>query len=150
MCVRLPWRSLHCCNYIYLTTLIDATHIFDGLNEFPTHVAHMRLGAFVTEPSPWPFADNSTVTRSTTPLYRVALQWLRDDRDHRRKLEKSGRKVRGARKDTEVRQHRYSDRDSTCDERTRVFNRSLLIPRLFIRSELCHRLRILYHQFLTS
>lgn len=73
----------------------DATHIFDGLDGFPTHVAHMRLGTFVTAPTPWPFPDvitNGTATR----LYSAALQWLREDRDHRRGLEVQGRKKRGA------------------------------------------------------
>ncbi|KAI0089239.1 P-loop containing nucleoside triphosphate hydrolase protein [Irpex rosettiformis] len=75
-------------------TILYATHIFDGLNTFPTHVAHMRLGAFVKQPSPWPFVEVGA-----SKLYNVALQWLRADREHRHELEKSGRKLRGARKD---------------------------------------------------
>ena len=78
--------------------LVDATHIFDGLNAFPTHVAHMRLGAFAKVPSPWPFKDAAEAGRNTQ-LYNIALQWLREDREHRRELEKAGRKLRGARKD---------------------------------------------------
>jgi CCR4-NOT complex subunit CAF16 len=78
--------------------IIDATHIFDGLNDFPTHVAHMRLGAFVTEPTSWPFSDPAQAGRDSQ-LYSVALRWLREDREHRRDLEKSGRKLRGARHD---------------------------------------------------
>lgn len=79
----------------------DATHIFDGLNEFPTHVAHMRLGTFVTPPTAWPIASSGTVTSADRPaLYSIALQWLRDDRDHRKELEKiSGRKARGSKKE---------------------------------------------------
>lgn len=73
----------------------DATHIFDGLNDFPTHVAHLRLGAFIQPPTPWNVGD---VTR--TDLYGTALQWLTEDRTHRRELELSGRKTRGARRDT--------------------------------------------------
>ncbi|THG95825.1 hypothetical protein EW026_g5899 [Hermanssonia centrifuga] len=79
-------------------TILYATHIFDGLNDFPTHVAHMRLGSFVTQPTRWPFVDMSTAG-ANTQLYTVALQWLREDRAFRQKLEKSGRKVRGARRD---------------------------------------------------
>lgn len=78
---------------------IDATHIFDGLNDFPTHVAHMRLGSFVTLPTSWPFAGVETVGVNTQ-LYTVALQWLKEDRAFRKELEKKGRKSRGARKDT--------------------------------------------------
>ena len=58
----------------------------------------MRLGAFVKEPCPWPFADTAKVGRDSQ-LYNVALQWLREDREHRRELEKAGRKIRGARRD---------------------------------------------------
>lgn len=78
-------------------TIIYATHIFDGLNDFPTHVAHMRFGSFTTPPTPWPFTDQSTST-----LYSVALQWLKEDREYRRELEKNGLKLRGARKDEGV------------------------------------------------
>jgi len=81
---------------------IDATHIFDGLNNFPTHVAHMRLGSFVTPPSAWPIVPTSTLATqfsASTTLYNVALQWLKEDRDHRRDLEIQGMKRRGARRD---------------------------------------------------
>ncbi|PBK69611.1 P-loop containing nucleoside triphosphate hydrolase protein [Armillaria solidipes] len=78
-------------------TIIYATHIFDGLNDFPTHVAHMRFGSFTTPPTPWPFTE-----RPTSTLYSVALQWLKEDREYRRELEKNGLKLRGARKDEGV------------------------------------------------
>ena len=68
----------------------DATHIFDGLNDFPTHIAHLRLGAFVQPPTPW----------NRDCLYDIALQWLTEDRAHRRQLELDGRKTRGARQNT--------------------------------------------------
>lgn len=75
-------------------TILYATHIFDGLERFPTHVAHMRLGSFVTPPTAWPFPDILAPTNQR--LYMVALEWLREDREHRRGLEKLGRKARGA------------------------------------------------------
>lgn len=81
---------------------IDATHIFDGLNSFPTHVAHMRFGSFVTSPTAWPITPTSSLAvqfPTSTTLYNVALQWLKEDRDHRRELENQGRKKRGARRD---------------------------------------------------
>ena len=85
--------------------LTDATHIFDGLNNFPTHVAHMHLGTFLMEPTPWPFTSGAVGATSVDlgpnpTLYTVALQWLREDRDRRRALEAQGRKPRGARVDT--------------------------------------------------
>ncbi|KAI0340861.1 P-loop containing nucleoside triphosphate hydrolase protein [Trametopsis cervina] len=79
-------------------TILYATHIFDGLNAFPTHVAHMRFGEFVTEPTSWPFEAHGSTSRDSQ-LYNVALRWLREDREHRKELEKGGRKVRGARSD---------------------------------------------------
>ncbi|KAI0650836.1 P-loop containing nucleoside triphosphate hydrolase protein [Trametes meyenii] len=86
-------------------TILYATHIFDGLNDFPTHVAHMHLGTFLMEPTPWPFtgptaAGVASVNLGPNPaLYSVALQWLKEDRERRRALEGEGRKRRGARKD---------------------------------------------------
>ncbi|TFK75933.1 P-loop containing nucleoside triphosphate hydrolase protein [Pluteus cervinus] len=78
----------------------NATHIFDGLNNFPTHVAHMRFGSFVTQPSSWPF--KSDISSPIPTLYDVALKWLKDDREHRRELESNGLKRRGARRDQAV------------------------------------------------
>ncbi|KAF8484463.1 P-loop containing nucleoside triphosphate hydrolase protein [Russula ochroleuca] len=88
-------------------TILYATHIFDGLNEFPTHVTHMRLGSFVINATPWPLPpidpllDNNESAPDPT-LFQIALQWLREDRVHRQELEKGGRKTRGARRDQAV------------------------------------------------
>ena len=73
----------------------DATHIFDGLNDFPTHVAHLRLGAFIQPPTPWNTGD---ISRGN--LYDTALRWLTEDRAHRSDLELKGRRTRGARRGT--------------------------------------------------
>lgn len=53
---------------IYACSFTDATHIFDGLNDFPTHVAHMRFGSFVTLPTSW------DLSKTSTTLYHVALE----------------------------------------------------------------------------
>jgi len=82
-------------------TILYATHIFDGLNDFPTHIAHMRFGALVTGPVSWPIANEHLLKDSfpiPTTLYNVALHWLKNDRDFRRGLENQGRKLRGARR----------------------------------------------------
>lgn len=81
---------------------LDATHIFDGLNEFPTHVSHMRLGNFLRNATPWPLPSiipqlGSSEAPDCT-LFQIALQWLREDREDREELEKAGRKTRGARR----------------------------------------------------
>ncbi|KAI0040087.1 P-loop containing nucleoside triphosphate hydrolase protein [Auriscalpium vulgare] len=88
-------------------TILYATHIFDGLSEFPTHIAHMRFGAFATPPTSWPPVVGppglqNALALSSQSLYKVALQWLREDREYRRELEKTGRKSRGARRDQAV------------------------------------------------
>ncbi|KAG6884710.1 hypothetical protein C0993_008778 [Termitomyces sp. T159_Od127] len=83
-------------------TILYATHIFDGLNNFPTHIMHMRLGSVIQPPAAWPISSASSLTSqfdSSTPLYTVALQWLKEDRDNRQELERNGRKKRGARRD---------------------------------------------------
>jgi CCR4-NOT complex subunit CAF16 len=85
--------------YLDRRAITDATHIFDGLDDFATHVAHMRLGAFVTQPTNWPPTESNRDQFPDTLLYRVALQWLFEDRAHRRALEQEGRKKRGARRD---------------------------------------------------
>ncbi|KAF8913875.1 P-loop containing nucleoside triphosphate hydrolase protein [Gymnopilus junonius] len=87
-------------------TILYATHIFDGLNDFPTHIAHMRFGTFVTPPTIWnphqtKFLSINNLTQIT--LYDVALQWLKEDRDHRLSLERQGKKItRGARRDETI------------------------------------------------
>jgi CCR4-NOT complex subunit CAF16 len=62
----------------------DATHIFDGLDEFPTHLAHLRSGALVSEPIPWSSIGGLS-------LYNMALNWLKDDRKYREENDQSTR-----------------------------------------------------------
>jgi CCR4-NOT complex subunit CAF16 len=86
-----------------MPTTLDATHIFDGLNEFPTHVTHMRLGNFVMNATSWPLPSivpqlGSNERAPDSTLFQIALQWLREDREDRQELEKAGRKTRGARR----------------------------------------------------
>lgn len=62
----------------------------------------MSFGTLVDHPTPWPFTQSprSGNLGVNTPLYSVALQWLKEDREKRRQMEKQGKKRRGARKDT--------------------------------------------------
>ncbi|KAK0519211.1 CCR4-NOT regulatory complex component [Tilletia horrida] len=86
-------------------TIIYATHIFDGLQGFPTHVVHMRLGTTVNpKPLVWPpnesnaheypslhtgaDGSNDVIERDLSPLLTVALAWLREDRKIRQEKEK--------------------------------------------------------------
>ncbi|ESK88871.1 hypothetical protein Moror_17048 [Moniliophthora roreri MCA 2997] len=85
-------------------TILYATHIFDGLDDFPTHVSHMREGRFVMNPTPWPIESHPEVPRTQgysrdTSLHQLALAWIGEDRVVREKEEKDGKrkKLRGAR-----------------------------------------------------
>ncbi|KZO91359.1 P-loop containing nucleoside triphosphate hydrolase protein [Calocera viscosa TUFC12733] len=91
-------------------TVLYATHIFDGLTTFPTHIAHLHLGSLTTtEPIPWPIAPSHpglpASLRGTVGygLWDLALAWLEEDRERRRGDEAAvvGREAhkRGARKE---------------------------------------------------
>jgi len=105
-------------------TVLYATHIFDGLDAFPTHVCHMRAGKLLPEEAGgsirWPIKipndDPSTkiegvpqkaveriAARGTarSALLEVALAWLEEDWQVRKEREKEGHvKRRGAREET--------------------------------------------------
>jgi CCR4-NOT complex subunit CAF16 len=78
------------------TTIVYATHIFDGLGEWPTHITHMRAGEIVsTEPyDHFPALEEAKkVSLYDSPLLRVVEKWLRDDfkqaKDRQRHINKS-------------------------------------------------------------
>ncbi|TNY20552.1 P-loop containing nucleoside triphosphate hydrolase protein [Rhodotorula diobovata] len=94
-------------------TVLYATHIFDGLDQWPTHLCHLQLGSTLPpSPMPWPLpaslaADllpEEVLTRMDDPnrrgsrLLEVALHWLVVDRRERvdREIAESGREKRGA------------------------------------------------------
>ncbi|PWN28189.1 hypothetical protein BDZ90DRAFT_279311 [Jaminaea rosea] len=102
-------------------TIVYATHIFDGLHDFPSHVVHMRLGEVVDESGPnaqaapsllWPPSDSdmqrlrsssASAARDSKDgvLLNIALDWLRADRKLREEREAAAGdkgKQRGARK----------------------------------------------------
>jgi len=59
----------------------------------------MRFGSLLAPPASWPITVDSSLHPRfplQTTLYQLALQWLAEDRDHRRKLEQNGKKTRGA------------------------------------------------------
>lgn len=98
-------------------TIVYATHIFDGLHNFPSHVVHMRLGEVVpkdADPTTGDPASKSVVLSRPPPdqdsfiydsneglLLNLALDWLRIDRkirEEREAKEAKGARQRGARK----------------------------------------------------
>ncbi|KAI9223921.1 P-loop containing nucleoside triphosphate hydrolase protein [Blastocladiella britannica] len=65
-------------------TIIYATHIFDGMLDWPTHVARMRHGEILsTTPFASLVADAKLPTSYDSPLLRIVEGWLRDDRKYR-------------------------------------------------------------------
>lgn len=103
-------------------TIIYATHIFDGLEDFPTHLVHMRGGTTTTvQPIPWPplepgetsvGAQGQDATAAlpalaseeqhhSSRLFHTALAWLREDRKVRAETEaqEGGKPRRGAKRD---------------------------------------------------
>ncbi|KAG0147044.1 hypothetical protein CROQUDRAFT_670735 [Cronartium quercuum f. sp. fusiforme G11] len=101
-------------------TVLYATHIFDGLDTFPTHVCHLQLGATIAPtPLQWPLSPNQQQTdipvdtiqkmfdpdRVGSQLLVLALHWLTEDRKIRLALEAEGQagfRKRGARADGSV------------------------------------------------
>lgn len=98
-------------------TILYATHIFDGLDSFPTHLCHLQLGTTLP-PSPleWPLnLENQAGAGEAVPaevrrrmedpnrtgskLLEVALHWLVEDKRKRIEIEvaQGGKEKRGAR-----------------------------------------------------
>jgi len=98
------------------STILYATHIFDGLDSFPTHLCHLQLGSTIPpSPLPWPLPENSSLPeegkvpdevrdrmkredRSGSRMLELALWWLGQDKQARirkEEQEEGGRK-RGA------------------------------------------------------
>lgn len=64
--------------------IIYATHIFDGLSQWPTHVVHMNQGEIV-QVMPYSGEDYKTAHHETgnSVLLETALGWLREDLKNR-------------------------------------------------------------------
>jgi len=85
-------------------TIIYATHIFDALDPFPTHVCHLQLGRTTqTVPISWPITDDTAEgvpegilarindpNRAGSRLLELSLAWLREDKLLRQRLEEEG------------------------------------------------------------
>ncbi|SGY26056.1 BQ5605_C018g08694 [Microbotryum silenes-dioicae] len=103
-------------------SILYATHIFDGLDAFPTHLCHIQLGSTVP-PSPlaWPIQfpseEGATVAgvpkgvrermedpgRNGSKTLELALAWLQQDRQKREsgEIARDGMRKRGAKEVTE-------------------------------------------------
>lgn len=114
------------CTYFGQANRSDATHIFDGIHDFPTCIAHIQLGHTTTpQPFPWPLPSGPQLpevfrnalpsdlishakeTSTAITLLQLALAWLREDRVLREASERQRGIKRG--------RANKSDRDETTD-----------------------------------
>ncbi|KAL7008790.1 CCR4-NOT regulatory complex component [Cystobasidiomycetes sp. EMM_F5] len=94
-------------------TVLYATHIFDGLDNIPSHVAHIQLGQTTQpDPIPWPITSEDVPgvpqgvlvemdrqDRAGSRMLALALRWLQEDKQVRLGLEKQGiLRARGGKK----------------------------------------------------
>jgi CCR4-NOT complex subunit CAF16 len=85
----------------------DATHIYDHIETFPTHICHLRLGRTPDElvtytPSSTIMEDSVAAEEKRGELLGIALKWLRDDRDVRKQRDKERGTERGAKRQGDV------------------------------------------------
>jgi len=77
-------------------TIVYATHIFDGLYTFPTHICHMQVGKTPSPLLAWPPKPDDPAQ----DLFHLALEWLKEDRELRRIKERQAGRERGPREET--------------------------------------------------
>ena len=68
-------------------SIVYATHIFDGLASWPTHLVHMSLGRILSVGPPAEFLGEgiSRDNNSNSALLELCLKWLKEDREERGK-----------------------------------------------------------------
>jgi hypothetical protein len=93
----------------------DATHIYDHIETFPTHICHLRLGRTPDElvtytPSSTIMEDSVAAEEKRGELLGIALKWLRDDRDVRKQRDKERGTERGAKRQGDVSSISATDR----------------------------------------
>jgi hypothetical protein len=91
----------------YLAPRLDATHIYDHIETFPTHICHLRLGRTPDEmvtytPSSTIMEDSVAAEEKRGELLGIALKWLREDREIRKQRDKERGRERGAKSGADV------------------------------------------------
>ena len=89
-------------------TIVYATHIYDHIETFPTHICHLRLGRTPDEmvtytPSSTIMEDSVAAEEKRGELLGIALKWLREDREVRRQRDKERGRERGAKSGADTR-----------------------------------------------
>lgn len=114
----------------HLALRLDATHIYDHIETFPTHICHLRLGRTPDEmvtytPSSTIMEDSVAAEEKRGELLGIALKWLREDREVRRQRDKERGRERGAKSGADV--------SKTTEAHTRKGSRAILMHyRLFM------------------
>jgi len=73
-------------------TILYATHIFDGLDHWATHLAHIQAGGIMRKIgtlAEFPELTEQFEAKSTSPLMRVVEGWLRAERRHADAMERA-------------------------------------------------------------
>merc|ERR1711959_156931 len=73
-------------------TILYATHIFDGLHHWATHLAHIQTGGIMRKVGTleeFPELTEQFEANSTSPLMRVVEGWLRAERRHADAMERA-------------------------------------------------------------
>jgi len=77
-------------------TILYATHIFDGLDHWATHLAHIQTGGIMRKVGTleeFPELTEQFEANSTSPLMRVVEGWLRAERRHVQAMERAKSQV---------------------------------------------------------
>ena len=95
-------------------TIVYATHIYDHIETFPTHICHLRLGRTPDEmvtysPSSTIMEDSVAAEEKRGELLGIALRWLREDREVRKVRDKERGRERGAKSGGDVSRGRGRD-----------------------------------------
>jgi CCR4-NOT complex subunit CAF16 len=78
-------------------TILYATHIFDGLDHWATHLAHVQAGGVIRKMGKleeFPELMEQFEANSTAPLMKVVDGWLRAERRHQSQLERAASQVK--------------------------------------------------------
>jgi CCR4-NOT complex subunit CAF16 len=102
-------------------TIVYATHIFDGLDRWATHIARIRKGELVKCAPMTGFEEFQTLmtTGARSPLLKTVMGWLRTEKEE----EREARLKAGEEKPKEV-DLKLSDYGDTPFAGNRMYNRT--------------------------
>lgn len=75
-------------------TIVYATHIFDGISEWATHIAHIAQKKLELKVVNAEFWQESNVPSSDSKLLKIVEGWLRKDKQASRNVPQDSQKTR--------------------------------------------------------